>query len=129
MKHINSHKRHITSSSFIVTDKQTDHEQALSICDILHAINNLNDETIVALFSSLDYDRISVKHFSLDIKTTRAFVNDTVTLYAYASTADDNTLRVNMTVSKKSSQKEIPIVNGSFVFCMDHSVNPPYSLS
>lgn len=129
MKDIDSRKRHITSSSFIVSDKQTDHEKALSICNILQAINELNDETIVTLFGTLDYKNISVRHFDLDIKTAKAFINDVVTLYAYAITTGDSTLQINITASKKNSRKEIPIVNGGFVFYISHSTNPPYSLS
>ncbi|RYD58566.1 MAG: hypothetical protein EOP56_02990 [Sphingobacteriales bacterium] len=128
MRHDSKYKKHIISSSFIVSDKDIDHEKALSICNILQAINSLNDETIVALFGTLDYNKILVKHFNLDI-VGKAFADDTVTLYSYASRGDEGTLKVNITALRKDNHKETPIVNGSFVFNIGGNVDVHYSLS
>lgn len=128
MKNVSKNKRYISSDSFLVNNLHTDHEKALSICNILQAINGMNDETILALFGALDYDHIRIKHFNLDI-TGKAFANDIVTLYSYASTANDHTLSINITAKKKSARKEIPIINGSFVFDINSNVKAQYSLS
>jgi hypothetical protein len=128
MKQINKNIQHFSSNSFIVREQQTGYDEALSICNILQAINNMNDETIVTLFGSLDYDKISVKQFNLDIKTGKAFKDDIVTLYSYASVADHHILKVSLTAAKRDERKEIPLVNGSFVFYINNSVRLPYSV-
>jgi hypothetical protein len=120
--------RHLMANSFIVNDENLDHESALSVCKILNAITSLNDEAIIKLFGTLDFNKIILKHFNIDI-IGKAFLNDMVHFYSYATAYDSGRIEIQVQGEKQKGKKRIPIVNGSFVFAIKQGIVIQYSLS
>lgn len=120
--------RHIITSSFIVNNGNLNHQSALSTCKILSTITSLNDEAIVAVLGRLDFSRIMLEHFYLDFLES-AFLNDVITFRSYIHTYADNVVEISITGSKKQGGREVPIVNGSFVFAVKSGIEVHYSLS
>ena len=118
--------RHLMANSFIVNDENLDHESALSVYKILNAITSLNDEAIIKLFGTLDFNKIILKHFNI---IGKAFLNDMVHFYSYATAYDSGRIEIQVQGEKQKGKKRIPIVNGSFVFAIKQGIVIQYSLS
>lgn len=127
MKHTSF--KHIVHNSFLVTPDRVNEDQVLAICNMLAAITELNDEMLVMLFDTLDFEKIIVRHFSVDI-VGRAMLNDWVHLYSYVHTQEGDDVEVKLVAKKNSGTKEGDvIVNGSFVFAVKNGVEIQYSLT
>lgn len=119
---------HLISNSFIVDSQNLNAESALSICKILNTIMNLNDEAIVAIFGTLDFNKIMLEHFYLDFIES-AFVDDIVTFQSYINVHPDKLVEIAVSGSKRKGRRQVPIVNGSFVFVIRQGMEIQYSLS
>ncbi len=121
--------KHIVHNSFLVTPDKVNEEQALAICNMLAAITELNDEMLVMLFDTLDFEKIIVRHFSVDI-VGQALLDDWVHLYSYVHTQEGDDVELRLVAKKNSGTKEGDVlVNGSFVFAVKNGVEIQYSLT
>lgn len=118
----------IVTNSFVVDGKNLNASAALSICTILNTITNLNDEAIVAVFGTLDFNKIMLEHFYLDFVES-AFKDDVVTFHSYVTVLPDDVVEITVNGKKKQGTWEVPIVNGNFVFAVRQGMKIAYSLS
>ena len=116
------------TSSFVVDGSHLNHEDVLSICKILEAINYLKDEAIVQVLGSLDFSKILLEHFYLDF-IEKAALNDLITFQSYANIVVDDLVEISITAHKQQGKWQVPIVNGSFVFAVQQGIEVTYSLS
>lgn len=123
-----NNQKYIASNSFVVDNRSLNTSAALSICTILNTITSLNDEAIVAVFGTLDFNKIMLEHFSLDFPE-RAFKNDIVTFYSYVTVLPGDVVEIKVNGLKKQGTWEVPIVNGNFVFAARPGMSIAYSLS
>ncbi len=98
------------------------------MCNMLSAITELNDEMLIMLFGTMDFDKIIVRHFELDI-LGKAMLNDWVNLHSYVHTHSDDGVEVKVVAKRVSGSKTDVLVNGSFVFAAKRGVQVQYSLS
>ena len=130
MNYLSTNRQHLPmlTSSFVVDSSHLNHEDVLSICKILEAINYLKDEAIVQVTGSLDFSKILLEHFYLDF-IEKAALNDLVTFRSYTNIVVDDLIEISITAHKKQGKWNVPIVNGSFVFAVQQGIEIAYSLS
>ena len=118
----------VVSKSFKVTHEEVNEQNVLSMCAILSAISNMNDEVIIAVLGNLDFGKISIDHFSLDV-ISNASLNDIISLNSYIDIINEHQINVRLEGYKKADGREEIIMNGSFAFSIQNAVLLHYSLS
>lgn len=118
----------LLTASFIVAGSDLDAQAALSICRILKGITEQTDATIVRATGGLDYDKLQVKHYYLDVVGS-AKLYDVVVIHTYIRSYEDDELSIELRAVRKRGRKEIPLVSGSFVYTVRRNVEICYSLS
>lgn len=116
------------TASFIVAGKDLDAQSALSICRILQGITEQTDATIISATGTLDYSKLQVKHYYLDVVGS-AKLYDIIMIRTYVRSYDDDELSIELRATRKRGRRELPLVNGSFVFALRRGVPICYSLS
>lgn len=116
------------SQSFKVSSEKMNEQNVLSICSLLNAITTINDEIIIGLSGSLDFGKISIEHFSLDV-VSNASLNDIVTLKSYIDVFTEDKIRVRIVGVKNAGTKETVLLNGAFGFSMQNALKLDFSLS
>lgn len=109
---IKKHKKGIVHS---MTLSRPDRKTALSQCDILHAISLMNDEILMKLNGALDYGKIAIRQYMLDIDGS-AGTNDVVTIQGYASKNNNGIVEVHMVGKRSGGYKNNTFIRGRFVF-------------
>ncbi len=118
----------LLTASFIVAGSDLNAEAALSICRILKGITEQTDATIVRATGSLDYSKLQVKHYYLDVVGS-AKLYDIVVIHTYVRSYEDDELAIELRAVRKRGKREVPLVNGSFVYSVRRTVEICYSLS
>jgi hypothetical protein len=118
----------LLTASFIVAGSDLDAQSALSICRILRGITEQTDATIIRATGALDYNKLQVKHYYLDVVGS-AKLYDVVMIHTYIKSYEDDSLAIELRAVRKRGKKEMPLVNGSFVFAVRKEVPILYSLS
>ena len=116
------------SQSFKVSSEKMNEQNVLSICSLLNAITTINDEIIIGLSGCLDFSKISIEHFSLDV-VSNASLNDIVTLKSYIDVFTEDKIRVRIVGVKNAGTKETVLLNGAFSFSMQNALKLDFSLS
>jgi hypothetical protein len=115
-------------SSFTVKNSQLSYDGTLPGCNILEAISRLNDEAILNAFGKLEYSRLAVAYYHIDI-TGSALVNNKVTLKTKYVLYNADTLEIKVTAYKNIGKDNIEIATGSFIFVLKPPAILPFSLS
>lgn len=118
----------LLTASFIVADSDLDARAALSICRILRGITEQTDATIIKATGALDYGKLQIKHYYLDVVGS-AKRYDIVMIHTYIKSYENGSLAIELRVVRKRGKKEMPLVNGSFVFTVRKEVPILYPLS
>ncbi|MFA6151035.1 MAG: hypothetical protein WC716_06935 [Chitinophagaceae bacterium] len=118
----------IVSQTFKVSNEKINEQNVLSICSMLSAVTNINDEVIIAFLGNLDFGKISIDHFSLDV-VSNALLNDVITLNSYIDIIREDKIKVRLEGYKKVEGREVIILNGSFGFSIQGASLLNYSLS
>jgi len=118
----------LLTASFIVAGSDLDAQSALSICRILRGVTEQTDATIIKATGSLDYSKLQVKHYFLDVVGS-AKLYDIVMIHTYIRSYEDDLLAIELRAVRKRGKKELPLINGSFVFTIRREVPILYSLS
>jgi hypothetical protein len=100
----------------------------LSICRILRGITEQTDATVLQATGALDYSRLQVKHYFLDV-VGNAKLYDIVLIHTYVRSYEDDELSIELRAVRKRGKKEVPLVNGTFIFTIRQGVPICYSLS
>lgn len=109
---IKSYRKGIVHS---MTLSSPDSKAALSQCDILHAISLMNDEILMKLNGMLDYSKIAIRQYMLDIDGHTG-ANDVVTIQGYASKNNNGIVEVHMVGKRRGGYKNSTFIHGRFVF-------------
>lgn len=118
----------VVSKTFKVSNEKINEQNVLSICSMLSAVTTINDEVIIALVGNLDFGKISIDHFSLDV-ISNALLNDIITLNSYIDVIGEDRIKVRLEGYKKVDGREVIILNGSFGFSIQNAFLLQYSLS
>ena len=119
---------HVVTNSFVVNEEKLNDRSVLSLCSMLAAVTNMTDDVIIALFGTLDFEQIIMRHFDLGI-TGDASLNDIVTLYSYINVYEEDRVVVKMVAKKQDGDKKIAIANGNFLFAIKNGVAMQFSMS
>lgn len=125
---MSAQKPTVLTASFIVAGNDLDAQSALSICRMLRGITEQTDAAIINATGSLDYAKLQVKHYFLDVIGS-AKLYDVVMIHTYVRSYEDDELSIELRAVRKHGRREIPLVNGSFVFSVRREVEICYSLS
>ncbi len=121
-------KSPILTASFIVAGKDLDAQSMLSICRILRGITEQTDATILQATGALDHSRMQVKHYFLDV-VGNAKLYDLIVIHTSIRSYEDDELSIELRAIRKRGKKEVPLVNGSFIYTVRQGVTICYSLS
>jgi hypothetical protein len=120
--------RKTVTKIFKVSSEKANEHKVLSICSMLDAVTNINDEVIVELLGNLDFGRVSIDHFSLDV-INNAQLNDVVTMNSYVEIISDQRIKVMLKAHKSIGGREIILLIGAFAFSIEGIELLHYSLS
>ncbi len=87
----------------------------LTVCSILQEINLINDQTIATVYGGLNYSKINVQHYQIDIHGV-AEKGDTLKIDIAYSVMADGRLEVRTVMRKTKSKKTIEVLNSYFIF-------------
>lgn len=118
----------VVSKTFRVSHEKINELNVLSMCSMLSAVTNINDEVIVTLLGNLDFGKISIDHFSLDV-ISNAMLNDQIVLNSYIEIISGDRIKVRLEGYKKTGGRDVIILNGSFGFSIQNAALLHYSLS
>lgn len=87
----------------------------LTVCRILQEINLINDQTIATVYGGLNYSKINVHHYQIDIQG-EAEKGDTLKIDTAYSIMADGRLEVRTVMRKTKSKKTTEVLNSYFIF-------------
>lgn len=118
----------VLSRRFKVSPEKVNEQNKLSICAIMSAVTDIHDQVIIALVGNLDFDKISIDHFSLEM-TGNASLHDIISLNSYIDIVSEDQIEVRLEGYKRADGKEEMILNGYFAFSIQNADLLHYSLS
>ncbi len=121
-------KSDLLTASFTVAGADLNEQSALGTCRILRGITEQTDAMIVRAIGSLDYSKLQVKHYHLDMVGS-AKLYDTVLIHTYVRSHQGSELAIELRAVRRRGRREVPLVNGSFVFVVREQVPIRYSPS
>ena len=109
------------ATSFTVTSNDLNKRGHLQLCSLLSVANKHNDDAICALIGSLDYSKIGVHHYDMDI-VGFATLNDLVIVRTQVWYSDNELIEILMEACISKGNKEQLIMTGSFVFTVKAAI-------
>jgi hypothetical protein len=94
----------------------------LTVCRILQEINLINDQTIATVYGGLNYSKINVQHYHIDIQGA-AEKGDTLKIDTAYSVLADGRLEVRTVMRKTKSKKTTEVLNSYFIFTNSSTKN------
>ncbi len=92
--------------------------KALPICDILYEINGLNDKTLLSLIGSLNFNRINIQYYNVDILDVVAD-NNMLTFHSDGGFYGDDAIEIKLSVMQQSGAIENTILRGNFIYTIN----------
>ncbi len=87
----------------------------LTVCSILQEINLINDQTIATVYGGLNYSKINVQHYQIDLLGD-AEKGDTLKIDTAYNIMADGQLEVRTVMRKTKSKKTTEVLNSYFIF-------------
>lgn len=106
---------HTITSSFVVAGSDLNATASLHLCRLLAITREHTDAAITHLTGSLDFDRLQVVHYHLEIVGS-ARLSDVVRFRSHAYLSAAGGIEILLSATRQAGGRQEPILDGSFVF-------------